>query len=267
MSTASGSWQPDRFVTDNDRGRSRTSFSLDDLRRAADPLRDKPVGRLLDIGCGFGGLSSLVGNYLGAQEVHGVDIDDRVIEEAASKDVTVVRSDADNGKLPYDDGYFDVVMTLGMMDYLVSFDPMLREVNRLLAVGGRVLVSLPNLSSWHNRLMLLCGYQPRDVEISSERLVGLPPGYANETPAGHIHIPTTKAFAELMEYHGFRTLRLVGGRPAQHVVHPVLRAADRILGARPSLARRFYYLGVKERSIPVPERSVHLPYQSLADPI
>jgi SAM-dependent methyltransferase len=261
-----GAWEPDRFVTDNDRGRSRTAFSLDELRRAAEPMRRDSLTRMLDIGCGFGGLSSAVGQYVGAKEVHGVDIDPRVVEEAGSKGVEVVLQDAGADALPYPDGHFDVVMTLGMMDYLVSFDPMLREVNRLLAVGGNVLVALPNLSSWHNRMMLLAGYQPRDIEISSERLVGLPRGYEGEGPAGHIHIPTTKAFTELMEYHGFRTVKLTAGRPAQRPAHPVLRMADAVLGSRPSLARRFYYVGVKERSIPVPERSADMPYQSLPDP-
>jgi len=262
---AVGDWDSGRWITDNDMTRSRTAHCLEDLRRAVEPLRRTGMRRFLDIGCGFGGLSALVGEYIGAQEVHGVDIDHRVVSEAQGKNVAVVLADAGDKPLPYPDGHFDVIMTLGMMDYLVSFDAMLREVNRLLRPGGSVLVSLPNLASWHNRAMLLLGFQPRDVEISSEVLVGVPPGYAGENPAGHIHIPTVRAFVELMEHHGFGTRQVTGGRPMWRRMHPVLFATDALLARRPALARRFFYLGTKERVVPAPEHPVLLPHQSLTD--
>jgi len=263
MTGVMSEWNSTKWITERDFGRSRTSYNLDDLRKAVQPLQGVGAQRLLDIGCGFAGLSRLVGDYIGAKEVHGVDIDDRVIEEAQSKGVEIVLADAGEHKLPYPDGHFDAIMTLGMMDYLVSFDPMIREVNRLLAPGGSVLVALPNLGSWHNRAMLLLGYQPRDVEISSEVLAGVPRGYEGELPAGHIHIPTVRAFTELMTHHGFRTVKLSGGRPRMRSAHKVLEFADSILTRKVTLARRFYYLGEKERSIPEPEKLAHLPYQSL----
>ncbi|MDX6298939.1 MAG: hypothetical protein QOF53_153 [Nocardioidaceae bacterium] len=261
---ARGTWDPARWVTDNDRERSRTSHGLGDLRRALDAAGSDEVTRFLDVGCGYGGLSRLVGDYLGAAQVHGVDIDERVVPEAVSKAVEVTLQDASAQPLPFDDGSFDAVMTLGMMDYLVSFDGIVRELNRVICDGGWLLVTLPNLASWHNRLGLLLGYQPRDVEISSEILAGVAPGYGGEPPAGHIHIPTTKAFTELMTHHGFETVALLGGRPRMNPTHPVLAGVDRVLSRRPSLARRFYYVGRKVSRPAAQERTVDMPYQSLA---
>ena len=258
-----GAWEPERWVTDNDRGRSRTSYSLDDLQRSVRSLQDAPVERLLDIGCGYGGLAALVGGFVGAHEVHGIDIDPRVESEAQSKGVQIQVLDAGERPLPYPDGFFDVVMTLGMMDYLVSFDGMIREINRVLAPNGRVLVTLPNLSSWHNRLALLAGYQPRDVEISNEVLAGVSRGFAGEYPAGHIHIPTLRAFKELMDHHGFEAVELLGGRPRQRSVPKALFAIDRLMSRSPSLARRFYYVGRKVAPPPPIEQHVDHPYQSL----
>jgi SAM-dependent methyltransferase len=255
-------WDSDRWITEQDFSRSRTSFDLGDLKEAVKPLRTDGVHRLLDIGCGFGGLSALTGHYTGAEEICGVDIDERVIEEARSKGVSVQLVDAGTEALPYPDGHFDLVMTLGMMDYLITFDAMIREMNRVLSPGGRVLVALPNLGSWHNRLVLLRGYQPRDVEVSSEVLVGVPGNYPG-VPAGHIHIPTVRAFTELMTHHGFRMERVTGGRPRMNSVHPAIRLADKLFTRRATLARRFYYLGVKERSVPEPENQVQATYQSL----
>jgi SAM-dependent methyltransferase len=261
-------WNSEKWITDTDRDRSRTALDLPGLRAAAECLGGgRTVDTFLDIGCGFGGLARLVGENIGAREIHGVDIDPRVIQEAKRKGVLAVQQDVNDGPLPYPAGYFDAVMTLGMMDYLDYFDPMIREMNRILAPGGRVLVSLPNLASWHNRLMLLAGYQPRDVEISSEVLAGVPqrPYRRNgEQPAGHIHIPTVRAFRELMTHHGFETQAILAGRPtARSSKNPALLMFDGLSSRIPSLARRFYYVGVRVHSTPLPERSTSMPYECL----
>jgi SAM-dependent methyltransferase len=239
-------WDVEGWITDNDRIRTRTTHDLPGLFQAVRPLRDVPARRFLDIGCGFGGLTKLVGESIGVADVHGVDIDPQVLDEARSKGVEAVLIDAEEAALPYPEEHFDVIMTLGIMDQMPAFDGLLREINRVLAPGGRVLVSLPNLASWHNRMLLLLGYQPRDVEISGEVLVGVPACYAGHEPDGHIHIPTVRAFTELMEHHGFALVHLSRGRPHVRSVHPVLRLVDSVLTRRVSLARRFYYVGSKQ---------------------
>ena len=45
-----------RWFTDNDRHRSRTVTHVADLVRALQPLRETEVSRMLDVGCGYGGL-------------------------------------------------------------------------------------------------------------------------------------------------------------------------------------------------------------------
>lgn len=240
---------------------------MDGLRKALNVVRGiGPVTRVLDIGCGFGGLARLAGDYLGATEIHGIDIDPRVVDEARGKGVSVVLQDAGAGPLPFGDEFFDVTMTFGMMDYLEYFDGVIREISRVTRVGGFVLVSLPNLASWHNRLMLLRGYQPRDVEISSEILAGTKANYraSGERPAGHIHVPTLRAFVELMEYHGYETQGVLPGRPYLTTVSSrVIGWVDRVLSRSPSLARRFYYVGKRVRITEVPERSPDMPYELL----
>jgi len=158
----------------------------------------------------------------------------------------VHRVDVSASPLPFPDGYFSLVVSFGMLDFLPFFDHFVRELFRVTHAGGYVLISLPNLASWHNRLFLLLGYQPRDVEVSREVLVGVHPWYKTDRPAGHIHTLTVPAMTQLMTHHGFRTVRLTGGRPRPRKMNSLIRFADDLFSVKPTLARRFFYLGARE---------------------
>jgi len=214
------------------------------LYDALRPLRGQLLRGLLDIGCGFGGLTRVVADHLQIAEAHGLDVDAAALEEAREKGVVTKHFDIREGRLPFLDGAFDLVMSFGVLDYLADFDPILREIHRVLRPGGHALISLPNLAGWQNRLFLLLGYQLRDVEVSRERVVGVHPWYASDNhPVGHIHTVTVSGFRELMEHHGFRTIRITGGVPGGRKRHRLVNLLDVLLSWRVTLARRFFYLG------------------------
>src|SRR5437867_4322044 len=222
-SAEGGLEQEARWITARDHDRSQTTHMLPYLYEALRPLRGRSLGRLLDIGCGFGGLTRLVADHLRIAEAHGLDVDAVALEEARDKGVVTRRVDIREGRLPFSENSFDLVTCFGVLDYLPDFDPMLREIYRVLQPGGYALISLPNLAGWQNRLFLLLGYQLRDVEVSRERVVGVHRWYASDShPVGHIHTVTVGAFRELMEHHGFHTVRVTrgvpGGRPRSTLV-------------------------------------------------
>ena len=230
----------------NDYERSCTSFSLPVVARElqAATAADRPTS-MLDVGCGYGGIAASLKEELGLLTVCGVDIDHQVIEEAQRKGVDAEQIDVASSPLPYVDGRFELLTCFGMLDYLPWYDTAVRELNRVLARGGTVAIALPNLASWHNRLALLLGFQPRDVEFCSVRAVGLAPLYRSSTPVGHIHSPTTRAFREFMELMGFSTVRTVALRPRNNPAPLPLRAVDAVVGRFAATARRFLYIGRK----------------------
>ena len=138
-----------KWITERDYDRSQTTHMLPYLYDALRPLRGKPIDRLLDIGCGFGGLTQLVGDHLGIREAHGVDIDEIALNEATEKGVKTRRLDIGDGDLPFGEGFFDLVISFGVLDYLPEFDPMLREIFRVLKPGGR-LYSRTFAEGWKN---------------------------------------------------------------------------------------------------------------------
>lgn len=236
-------------ITQNDMERSRTTRNIEEFLHIIDQVRPLLVGnkRMLDVGCGFGGLSTLVGKRLAFQEVYGIDIDSSALVEAGKKGVIIANVEVGEQRLPYESDYFDFVINLGMLDYLPFFDDALVEFYRVLKPSGHLLVSLPNLASWHNRIALLLGYQPRDIEVSRQYVVGVHPVYHRNgalEPTGHIHTATTGAFKDLCERFGFKTVEVWGFNPAPNR-SLLARIMDRIMTRNPSLARRFVYVGRK----------------------
>lgn len=235
-------------LTQNDYERSCTSWNLEQVARSLTQSISTPPDRLLDVGCGYGGITATLRDHLGGRSAHGIDIDPDICDEVKAKGVHAEILDVSQAPIPYPDAHFDLVMSFGMLDYLPWYDPVVAELSRVLTPSGTIAIALPNLGSWHNRVALLLGYQPRDVEFCSRQAVGLSPMYRsphNRTPVGHIHTPTAHAFDEFMTLMGFEKIRLDALRPKNIKSAVPLRIADAILGRSASSARRFLYIGRK----------------------
>lgn len=101
---------------------------------------DVPRGaRLLDVGCGTG---HQLAKYVAAgYECSGCEPSSEMLARAraANPGVPLVQATAD--QLPYPDGSFDVVLSVEVMRYLAEPAPALSEFSRVLAPGGRALVT------------------------------------------------------------------------------------------------------------------------------
>lgn len=237
------------WITDKDLERSYSSHIIPDLLRVIDNLKNQNIDSILDIGCGYGGIAKLVGDYLGASELYGIDIDDEAVISAKQKSITALSLDVEYEELPYKDDYFDFILSLGVLDYFKFWDHIILDIRRKLKVGGYVLISIPNLASWHNRIALLFGYQPRDIEVSSRYLVGVHPFYKKrgDSIVGHVHTITAFGFKELMEKYGFETVILTGAHTITSRVPKILLFTNALLKhiLPVNLSKRFIYLGRK----------------------
>ena len=95
---------------------------------------------VLDIGCGNGALLDALSNRLTRGE--GVDASQQMIEHAQARHVDqehLSLTHIDGPSLPFEDDQFDVVISFLSFRYL-DWDPLMREVVRVLKPGGRILV-------------------------------------------------------------------------------------------------------------------------------
>ena len=128
-------------------------------RRLVDVLRrwrpERPAPRVLELGCAPGRWLRWSERELGA-EAHGVDLSHEGLRltRSASPSVGAVRASAD--RLPYADGAFDLVISLGLLEHFEDPGPILRESYRVTRRGGLTIATTPNIArgtfqGWHWR--------------------------------------------------------------------------------------------------------------------
>jgi SAM-dependent methyltransferase len=166
----------------------------------------------LDIGCGRGTLLRRLQAARPGCELFGVEISALSAAEASASGVRVFEASIADG-LPLADGSMQLVIMGEVIEHLFDPDAALDEVKRVLAPGGTLILTTPNLASWSNRLLLLAGIQPFFTETSTRKKYGrvfAVLGNRNPMVEGHLRIYTKRALVDLIEDIGFRIRHVRG---------------------------------------------------------
>ena len=163
----------------------RRRFMLADLRRGE---------RALDLGCGDGRFTAELAGA-GAVAV-GVEIAPAAVRRAQANHPGLdFRLAPIDGPLPLYDNSFELVWASEVMEHVADTARWLSEIRRVLAPGGRLLVTTPS----HGRLLLAL----RGIERFSEPL------------GDHLHLYTRRSLAAVLEQFAFSDVRVqsAGGPP------------------------------------------------------
>jgi SAM-dependent methyltransferase len=174
----------------------------------------RPGATLLDLGCGDGGWTMKVAAHVRADRVLGVEFIEEFAEAARRAGVDVVGADLSE-RLPLEAGSVDVVHSNQVIEHLPRTDAFMREIARVLRPGGYAVVSTNNLSSWHNIVSLMLGWQPTPCHVSDEVIIGNPgnfvEGMESYSPGQtHLRVFTGRALAGLASHHGLRAEARLG---------------------------------------------------------
>jgi SAM-dependent methyltransferase len=142
----------------------------------------EPWQRVADLGCGNGAHALQVAAHVAS--VVGVDVDGAELARAAAcaadagiENVQFVRGDltAPETLATLGESSFDVVVALDVVEHLVDREGFLRAATRLLAPGGKLLISVPNRDTpykqWRRRIGAFAYVDPdHKVEYTEESL-------------------------------------------------------------------------------------------------
>ena len=239
-----------KVLTENDFAISMSTLMLKDFQKALQLINECKVNRMLDLGCGFGGMTKVVADFFSATEVYGADMNSDRLKVAEGRGLRTIRTNFEVDKLPFPSNYFDLVMSFGVIEHLRYYDNLISESYRVINDEGYLLLSWPNLGSYTQRIALLLGYQPNDVVISKEIYAGtIYNSGQRSSEADHIHAATLKAMKQLLEYYDFTIVLVSRGNP--RIVGrysnwtPLITALGRLCPL--SLARRLIIVAKKQK--------------------
>lgn len=113
-------------------------------------------------------------------------------------------------KIDLPDGSVDFIFFMEVIEHLLSPLPTLEEVKRLLAPGGKVFITTPNIASPINALsMILHGTSPNHTGEDIKSMQG---NFWFQTSLyrPHVNIYSYRQMKELMKYYDFKTIFLEG---------------------------------------------------------
>jgi ubiquinone/menaquinone biosynthesis C-methylase UbiE len=105
---------------------------------------------ILDLGCGTGeGISRI---YAEGMTVIATDLSPAMVRTAVRRFPVLQGCVADATGLPFKPERFDILQSLGVLEYIGLYEHALREMRRVLKPGGTLVLSVPNRHSLFRRL-------------------------------------------------------------------------------------------------------------------
>ncbi len=176
-------------------------------------IAEKRPAHILDVGCGDGAFTSRVMRRCRSAKLYGIDSDREKLARARLLGITVKRADLE-GEFPYESGFFDIVYSNMVIEHLDDIDNFVREQNRVLKPGGRMIISTNNAASWHNIGALVAGWMPFDLTNVTGRNLGNPLSLHRHAMIPrfmrHKRLYTARFLSEFLASHGYRKLRSFG---------------------------------------------------------
>lgn len=106
--------------------------------------------KIIDISAGIGIVAKQI-----RDEYDGSIIANDISEESLKSlnslnlDTTSFDLDDENLTFPFEDEYFDAVISLATLEHIINLDHHMKEINRILKKGGHLFLSTPNYTGIH----------------------------------------------------------------------------------------------------------------------
>jgi methionine biosynthesis protein MetW len=146
--------------------------------------------KVLDIGCHTGiTLEALKKKNC---QLFGIDMNPWAVNLARKKGIKVKKGDITK-KLGFPDNEFDAIILDHVLEHVFDSIALLKEAYRVLKPGGKIIVGVPNMVSFRDRILVFFGHIP---------------AYGNHTD--HLHNYSAKKIQDQLREAGFRQIKVQG---------------------------------------------------------
>ena len=137
--------------------------AVSEVRRVVENSDQSPK-KVLEVGCSTGFKSIALSQIFPNSEVHGIEPDEDAVAVAVAKgmamaarlDNTHIRQGVGEN-LPYEDGTFDLIVCLTVIEHVQDVGKVIAEMSRVLAPGGVIHLEAPNyIWPYEPHLEVLC---------------------------------------------------------------------------------------------------------------
>ena len=190
----------------SDESKNYHTFNSSKIKKVVELFEVHERGKILDIGCGDGDFSKAIAKKTGAS-LYGIDISRDCIKKARSKGIEAKCVDIDGAILPFEDSLFDAVFCGDTIEHIFDTEKLVSEINRMLKPGGYLVISIPNVTAWYNRVLTLFGYLPVWIEPTSQKYRGTP--FVKEG-CGHVRAFNKRTLKHFLHDRGFIVEKMKG---------------------------------------------------------
>lgn len=131
-----------------------------------------PYQAAVDLGAGAGGDLQTFRTACQSADLHGVEVNAENQAALGRAGVAVHPLDIEYDRLPFDDSTIDLVSLNQLLEHTKQVYWILHEISRTLRLGGHLIIGVPNLASFHNRILLAAGRQPTVIKTASAHVRG-----------------------------------------------------------------------------------------------
>jgi methionine biosynthesis protein MetW len=173
------------------------------------PKKSKRTFKILDIGCGWGqdltGILEISKNV----DLYGIEIGYEKITACQQKNITIFNIDCEKDRIPVNDNFFDIIIINQFLEHTKEIFFICSEISRVLKKQGILIIGVPNLAAFHNRILLLFGYQPSCVEPMGPHVRGFT-------------VPSLKNFISMENYFIVKEIKGSNFYPVPPLISKVL---------------------------------------------
>ena len=144
------------LLRDKDQATGREAINF--FFQKVSSINKKESLKILDIGCGEGESLYMASKIFPKSSLYAIGGEKSIILEKLKVHTNSI--DLESEKLPHEDSFFDLIIINHVAEHLKNIFFIFGEIRRCLKPNGSLIIGVPNMAAWHNRIALLFVRQP-----------------------------------------------------------------------------------------------------------